>query len=170
MVPSGPSRGGMTGGTRGGRHRMGGPRNIAPRPVEKPVKRPPAEKKRVLFVCIGNSCRSQMAEGFARAYGSDIIDPQSAGLSPAASISPLTRQVLGEKNVKIDDHFPKGVEVVSRITFDVVVNMSGTRLSIPGTRVIDWSVQDPIGHKEEVFRTVAAQIEGLVMRLILELR
>ncbi len=151
---------------------MGGPRNIAARPVEKPkaAARPAVEKKRVLFVCIGNSCRSQMAEGFARAYGSDIIEPQSAGLSPAASISPLTRQVLGEKNVKIDDHFPKGVEVVSRIAFDVVVNMSGTKLSIPGTRVIDWAVQDPIGQREEVFRTVAAQIEGLVMRLILELR
>jgi arsenate reductase len=127
-------------------------------------------KKRVLFVCIGNSCRSQMAEGFARAYGSDIMESQSAGLSPATTIAPLTRQVLGEKNVKIDDHFPKGLETVSRQSFDIIVNMSGSRLSIPGTRVLDWPVQDPIGHREDVYRTVAAQIEGLVMRLILELR
>ena len=111
-----------------------------------------------------------MAEGFARAYGSDIIDARSAGLAPATSIAPLTRQVLGEKNVRIDDHFPKGVEVVSREPFDIVVNMSGTKLSIPGTRVIEWPVQDPMGHAEAVFRSVAAQVEGLVMRLILELR
>ncbi len=169
MVPSGPGRGGVTGGVRGGRHRMGGPRTITPRSAEIP-KPQPKPKKRVLFVCIGNSCRSQMAEGFARAYGSDIIDAQSAGLSPATSISPLTRQVLSEKNVRIDDHFPKGVELISQSPFDLIVNMSGTKLSIPGTRVIDWPVQDPIGHPEPVFRTVAAQIEGLVMKLILELR
>jgi arsenate reductase len=158
---------------------MGGPRTVAragdaaAKPGgAKPPARPmtPPMKKRVLFVCIGNSCRSQMAEGFARAYGSDIIDARSAGLAPATSIAPLTRQVLGEKNVRIDDHFPKGVEVVSREPFDIVVNMSGTKLSIPGTRVIEWPVQDPMGHAEAVFRSVAAQVEGLVMRLILELR
>src|SRR5579871_2557108 len=98
MVPSDPTRGGV----RGGRPRMGG-RGVVARAPEPPKKE--VSKKRVLFVCIGNSCRSQMAEGFARAYGSDIMDSQSAGLSPATVIAPLTRQVLGEKNVKIDDHF-----------------------------------------------------------------
>src|SRR5882762_10084939 len=118
------------GGIRGGRPRLRGGPPRAARTPRAPV------KKRVLFVCIGNSCRSQMAEGFARAYGSDIIDPQSAGLSPASIIAPLTRQVLGEKNVKIDDHFPKGLEMVSRQAFDIIVNMSGSRLAIPGTRVL----------------------------------
>ena len=150
---------------------MGGPRTLPSgntRPeTAKPV---PRSKKRVLFVCIGNSCRSQMAEGFARAYGSDIIEARSAGLAPATTISPLTKQVLKEKNVRIDDHFPKGVEVVSREPFDIVVNMSGTKLSIPGTQVIEWPVEDPIGQAEAVFRSVAAQVEALVMRLILELR
>ena len=149
---------------------MGGRGVVARAPEPKTPPKRDVAKKRVLFVCIGNSCRSQMAEGFARAYGSDIIEPQSAGLSPASIIAPLTRQVLGEKNVRIDDHFPKGLEMVSRQAFDIIVNMSGTKLAIPGTRVLDWPVQDPIGHKEEVYRTVAAQIEGLVMRLILELR
>src|SRR6266852_485932 len=85
---------------------------------------PPA-KKRVLFVCIGNSCRSQMADGFARAYDSDVMVVRSAGLSPAAIIAPLTRQVLSERNIRIDDHFPKGLDLVSRETFDVLVNLSG---------------------------------------------
>ncbi len=172
MVPSDPTR---RGGIRGGRPKLGG-RIAVPRPeraaVAVPATKPPepAAKRRVLFVCIGNSCRSQMAEAFARAYGSDVIDPHSAGVSPAAMIAPLTKQVLGEKNLHIDGHFPKGLDMVSRYPFDVIVNMSGTRLSIPGAHVIDWTVQDPIGLHEEVYRTVAAQIEGLVMRLILELR
>jgi arsenate reductase len=137
------------------------------------VVRAPA-KRRVLFVCIGNSCRSQMAEGFARAYGSDVMQVQSVGLSPAVNVSPLTRMVLAERNIRIDDQFPKGFEAVLPEPFDILVNMSGTKLtathSRAAARVVDWLVPDPIGQKEEVFRSVAEQIEGQVMRLILELR
>ena len=111
-----------------------------------------------------------MAEAFAQAYGADIIEAQSAGVSPASYIAPLTKQTLGEWNLNIDDHFPKGMDVMQRQTFDVVINMSGTPLRLPAARVIDWAVRDPIGQSEDVYRTVAKQIEGLVMRLILELR
>ncbi|MEQ1886588.1 MAG: hypothetical protein ABL967_16100 [Bryobacteraceae bacterium] len=127
-------------------------------------------KVRVLFVCIGNSCRSQMAEGFAKAYGADILSVRSAGLSPATIIAPLTKQVLGEHNIQIDDHFPKGMEIAMREPVDLVVNMSGHPLHLRGMRVIEWRVQDPIGLKESVYRAVASQIESLVMRLILDLR
>ncbi len=171
MVPSDPGSGGV----RGGRPRMGGhgtiQRPARPDPAATQPTRPAiATKKRVLFVCIGNSCRSQMAEAFAKAYGGDIMDVQSAGVAPANIIQPLTRQVLKEKNLRLDDHFPKGMEMVSKQPFDVIVNMSGSPLKIPGAYVIDWPVQDPIGQSENVYRTVAAQIEGLVMRLILDLR
>jgi protein-tyrosine-phosphatase len=124
----------------------------------------------VLFVCIGNSCRSQMAEAFARAYGGDIMEVQSAGVSPATYIAPLTKQTLSELNLTIDDHFPKSMDLMRRQHFDVVVNMSGIPVGLPGARVIEWTVPDPIGQKESYYRTVATQIEGLVMRLIMELR
>jgi arsenate reductase len=124
----------------------------------------------VLFVCIGNSCRSQMAEAFAQAYGADILEVRSAGVAPASYIAPLTKQTLGEWNLNIDDHFPKGMDVMRNQTFDVVINMSGTKLRLPGNRVVDWIVEDPIGQSEAFYRTVATQIEGLVMRLILDLR
>jgi arsenate reductase len=127
-------------------------------------------KKRVLFVCIGNSCRSQMAEGFARAYGSDVMVASSAGLSPAPIIAPMTRQVLSEKNISIDNHFPKDLDSVSHESFDVVVNLSGVRLTLPAARQVEWPVRDPIGQPDEVYRSVASEIEGLVMRFILELR
>jgi len=151
----------------GGHGTLPRPERSSPAAAEKPATQ---AKKRVLFVCIGNSCRSQMAEAFARAYGSDIMDVQSAGVSPATIIAPLTKQVLGEKNLHIDDHFPKGMDIIAREPFDLIVNMSGVRLAIPGVRILDWAVQDPIGLSEQVYRTVAAQIEGLVMRLILDLR
>lgn len=159
---------GATGGIRGGRPRLLG-RGERPR-APLASRNPAPGKKRVLFVCIGNSCRSQMAEGFARAYGSDVMEAQSAGLSPATMIAPLTKQVLAEHNVHIDGHFPKGLSMSPPETFDLVVNMSGVPLPRAGARTVDWQVRDPIGESETVYRSVASQIEGLVMRMILELR
>jgi arsenate reductase len=131
---------------------------------------PEKKKKKVLFVCIGNSCRSQMAEAFARAYGSDVMMAESAGLNPATIIAPLTRQILKERNIRIDSHFPKGVDMMMRDTYDLIVNMSGQSLMLPYARIVDWRVPDPIGRTDSIYRSVAAQIEGLVMGLILELR
>ena len=139
------------------------------RPAPAPVKATNG-KLRVLFLCIGNSCRSQMAEGFAKAYGSDVLEIYSAGLAPAPGIAPLTKYVLGLRNVRIDDHFPKGLEMVLHQPFDIIVNMSGQPVNLPAGRMLDWPVRDPIGHLEPVYREVAAQIEDLVMRLILEVR
>ena len=154
-------------GIRGGRPRLRG--DASPRPQGQQPQGTDA-KKQVLFVCIGNSCRSQMAEAIAKTYGSDVLTAHSAGLSPAMIIQPQTIQVLLERNVRTDGQFPKNLEVVLQQPFDVVVNMSGQRLQVPGARVIEWPVQDPIGLSETVYRNVATQIEGLVMRLILDLR
>jgi len=136
----------------------------------RPAQTTPETKKRVLFVCIGNSCRSPMAEAFARVYGSDILTAHSAGLAPAFIVQPLTKQVLQEKNIPSEDLFPKGLEVFRDEAFDVVVNMSGSPLPVSAPRMLVWPVTGPIGQKEPVYREVAARIEGLVMGLILELR
>jgi arsenate reductase len=166
MVPGG----GRQGGIRGGRPRLLGPRKIDPAAASQAPKKAAPFKKRVLFVCLGNSCRSQMAEAFARAYGSDVIEARSAGISPSTIIQPLTKQVLAERNLKVDDQFPKGMEISREEPFDVVVNMSGFPVAVPGARIVAWPVRDPIGEEDTVYRTVAGQIEELVMRLILELR
>jgi len=168
-------------GNRGDRHRLRGPSRIDPTkapdpaPVPRanpsaPVRQATSAKKRVLFVCIGNSCRSQMAEAFARAYGADVMDVQSAGVSPATMIAPLTRRTLAERNVNIGDQFPKGMDIIRRLPFDLVVNMSGIPVVLPGARIVEWVVPDPIGQRDSVYREVASQLEGLVMRLILDLR
>ena len=98
------------------------------------------------------------------------MEVQSAGVSPATYIAPLTKQTLAERNLTIDDHFPKGMDLMRRQHFDVVVNMSGMPIQVTGQRILNWHVQDPMGYDEPMFRRVAEHVEELVMRLILELR
>jgi len=128
-------------------------------------------KKRVLFVCVGNSCRSQMAEGFARSYGSDVVEAHSAGLAPAPLVAPITHEVMAEKNIDLEEHFPKGLDEVNLASYDLIVNISGFPFPVP-TRapVREWKVPDPIGGKKNVHQRAAQQIENLVMQLILDLR
>ena len=127
--------------------------------------------KRVIFLCIGNSCRSQMAEGFARSYGSDVMTVQSAGLSPAMVVAPLTREVMREKNIDLGDAFPKGLDLVIASGADLIVNMSGQKLPSKSTvEIQDWEVRDPIGQDAKIYREVRDEIEQRVMRLILALR
>jgi arsenate reductase len=125
--------------------------------------------QRVLFVCLGNACRSQMAEGFARTYGSDVMVPDSAGIMPAMLVPFETRQTMAEKNIDVSDQFPKPVDMFPENQFDIVVNMSG--YSVPGyPQAREWKVADPIGGTAEEYRAVRDYIEQLVMKLVVELR
>ncbi|MDQ2777446.1 MAG: arsenate reductase ArsC [Acidobacteriota bacterium] len=127
--------------------------------------------KKVLFLCIGNSCRSQMAQGFARCYGSDVLTCDSAGLAPASIVQTMTKKVMEAKNINIDDQYPKNLDSVPLRDFDLIINMSGnpmpTRLTI---EVREWKIEDPIGRPEELYVKVRDQIEMQVMQLILEVR
>ena len=131
----------------------------------------PAGKKRVLFVCIGNSCRSQMAEGFARTLGGDVMIPASAGIAPASAVAPDTLRAMDQKNVDLRDHFPKSLRQMARADFDLVINMTGSFLpkELKG-RVIDWEVADPVFMEFAEHCEIRDAIEKLVMTLILELR
>ena len=131
----------------------------------------PSAKTRVLFICIGNSCRSQMAEGFARHYGDDVILPASAGLAPAFMIAQDTVRAMDEKNIDIRDQFPKSLKQLERARFDIVVNMSGYDLP-PEMDAPErlWAVRDPIAEDYENHCKIRDEIETRVMALILELR
>jgi arsenate reductase (thioredoxin) len=125
---------------------------------------------RVLFVCTGNSCRSQMAEAFARRYGSDVLDPQSAGLAPAGFIAPDTRQAMLEKGIDLEGCESKGFDKTGN-EFDLIVNMSRYPLSpLLPSPVREWKVDDPISLDLDRHREIRDQIEGLVVGLILEFR
>jgi arsenate reductase len=127
--------------------------------------------KRVLFVCLGNSCRSQMAEGFARALGADTWEVASAGLMPAVMIAPPVREVMDEKGISLGEQFPKPIEWMRPESFDLIVNISGYPLP-EGIRapVVEWQVDDPIGRPLRVYRRVRDEIEGLVRGLLEDVR
>lgn len=112
-----------------------------------------------------------MAEGFARAYGCDVLAPASAGLMPAISVPPDTLRAMEEKNIDLRQQFPKSWRYLAGSEFDLVVNMSGCELpeeiSIP-VRV--WNVPDPFLSTYTTHCKVRDQIENLVMGLILEIR
>ena len=112
-----------------------------------------------------------MAEALARKYGSDVIVPASAGLAPAIQNHALTRAVLLEKNVDLGNHMPRRLSDVKLKSYDLLVNMSGSRLpdslEVP---VETWPVADPFGRSEDAFRRCRDEIEMLVMHLILRMR
>ena len=131
------------------------------------------KRKRILFLCIGNACRSQMAEAFARTYGADVLIPASAGLAPAIRIATDTLKAMAEKNIDLRDQFPKSLRHLGRSEFDLVVNLSGS--SVPEdlasrTKVLEWEVDDPVFMKYDQHCEIRDEIEKLVMSLILDLR
>lgn len=131
--------------------------------------------KRVLFVCVGNSCRSQMAEALARHHASDVMEASSAGISPLGIIADPTRQVLIERGVLMPGHSSKGTTEANISTAELIVNMTGIRgkalfrenLTAP---VEDWEVTDPYGDELGVYRRVCDEIEALVIELAARLR
>jgi len=121
----------------------------------------------VAFVCIGNSCRSQMAEGFARHYGSDLLEIYSAGTHPASYISPDTIKVMAEKGIDISSHYPKNIKEIPT-EVDVLITM-GCEVEcpyIPAKLRVNWGIDDPIGKPVEEYRKIRDIIEENVKHLI----
>lgn len=129
------------------------------------------KKLRILFVCVGNACRSQMAEGFAKHFGGDIVEVASAGMMPLESVPAQTRKVMLELGVPIDEHYPKGVEVFRNTEFDLVINMSGILLP-KGLKERErrWSVADPYGRSDGAYRQVRDELEKMVRELLQQVR
>ena len=127
-------------------------------------------QRRVLFVCVGNACRSQMAEAFARAYGADVMIPASAGLAPANQVMPDTIRAMSDKALDVRDHFPKDLRHMMRLHFDLVVNLSGQTLPEYDAPIREWDVLDPVSMSYQDHCAVRDQIERMVMELIFELR
>jgi len=127
--------------------------------------------KKVHFVCIGNCCRSQMAEGFANLYGKDVLVASSSGLAPTNFIVRETIECMRENGVDLTGHFPKRYDPDKSGSFDLIINMSGYDLPEPVLAPVrHWLVRDPIGQSEQVYRESREHIERQVMQLILQLR
>ena len=129
---------------------------------------------KVLFLCIGNACRSQMAEAIARHRASDVIDASSAGLVPFGEVPKTTLAVLNELGISGEDlrSKPLRAEVVSAA--DLVINMTGQPgpkiFTKPTPPVEDWNVGDPFGFNLSVYRSIRDEISTRVEDLARRLR
>jgi len=137
------------------------------------AKRCERELVRILFVCYGNSCRSQMAEALAKQLGEGKVRAFSAGTHPLGVISLDTRAVLREKGITLDEHWSKGLGDVPISEMDAVVEMGyGVKCRLPADfkgRLIQWNIPDPYGLDWDYFRAVRDLIENAVLRLLADL-
>jgi arsenate reductase len=135
----------------------------------------------VMFLCTGNTCRSQMAEGFARKLGKGLIEAYSAGLMPAGVVHPKAVAVMKELGIDIPSQKSKGIDPELLKKMDIIVTLCGNaEVSCPTTppsiRRIHWPIDDPVaavGTEEELikeFRKARDEIKGEIRVLINALR
>ncbi|HJU25794.1 MAG TPA: arsenate reductase ArsC [Rhodanobacteraceae bacterium] len=127
---------------------------------------------RVLFVCIENACRSQMAEGFARLHGDGRVAAFSAGSRPAATINPRAIAFMAERGIDISTNESKPLDAFADRSFDAVVTMGcGDACPwLPARRREDWAFPDPKHLPDAGFRGVRDDIEQRVVRLLAQLK
>jgi len=130
--------------------------------------------KKILFLCLGNACRSQMAEALARHLAADVIEASSAGLSPLGYITLPTVAVLSESGVSCDGQTSKSLREADPATADLLINMSGRSIEnffdSGKPPVEDWDVGDPFGSDLEIYRNIRDEIERRVIELAGRLR
>ena len=129
------------------------------------------DKPSVLFVCIHNAGRSQMAAGYLRHLGQERIDVLSAGSAPADSINPSAVEAMAEEGIDISAESPKILTTEAVRVSDVVVTMGcgDTCPFYPGKRYEDWVLEDPAGKGVESVRPIRDDIRRRVEQLITEL-
>ena len=128
-------------------------------------------KPAVLFVCVHNAGRSQMAAGWLRHLGGDRIEVRSAGSEPANQINPAAVEAMREVGIDITGAVPQILETEAVRASDVVITMGcGDACPIfPGKRYEDWELTDPAGQPIEVVRQVRDDIRNRVEKLVADL-
>lgn len=127
----------------------------------------------VLFVCIGNSCRSIMAEGIAQLEAPDLLEPSSAGLAPLGSVADLTVKTLERNGYYARDLSSKRLTPEAWQAADIVINMSGyaRQSAFPDwSKVEDWKIADPYGADPKIYQRIFEEIQSNVWTLISRLR
>jgi len=130
------------------------------------------EKKKLLFVCVENSNRSQMSQAFATILGGGKVEAYSAGSHPSGKINPKAIAAMAELGYDLSKHDSKSLkEVESHAPFDVVVTMGcGDACPwMPAARFIDWQIPDPRNMNESEFRVVRDFIKKQVTTLLTEI-
>jgi arsenate reductase len=125
---------------------------------------------KVLFVCVENAGRSQMAEAFAKKYGKDKIEASSAGNKPAQTVNPTVVEAMAERGIDISKNKPKLITVQMAQDSDLIVTMGcGAQDICPGPffkPTMDWALEDPKGKPLDRVREIRDDIERRVQELI----
>lgn len=129
--------------------------------------------KKVLFVCVENAGRSQMAEAFAKRYGGSKVEAMSAGTMPSSEVNPVVVQVMKEKGIDVSKNKPKLINTQMVREADVVIMMGcdpqGFCPAPLLEKVVDWKLEDPKGKPIEKVREIRDEIERKVTKLISEI-
>ena len=130
-----------------------------------------SKKPTVLFVCVHNAGRSQMAAGFMRELGGDRVEVLSAGSAPKDSINPIAVEAMAEVGIDIRNQQPKVLTTEAVLESDAVITMGcGDACPIyPGKRYEDWVLEDPAGQDIDFVRKVRDEIKERVVTLLSEL-
>ena len=126
------------------------------------------DKPRVLFVCVENANRSQIAEAFARIHGKDRVEPFSAGSRPSGIIKPIAIGAMAERGYDLTSHVSKSLEEVPKGPYEYVVTMGcGDECPwIPTKHREDWPLPDPKNMTPDEFVKVRDDIEARVVALL----
>ena len=122
------------------------------------------KRLKILFVCVENARRSQMAEAFAKTHGRGKVEVYSAGSRPSSSIDPVVIEVMEEKGINLSRKQPKGLNELPPIEMDYLVTMGceETCPAVLAKKSIEWAIPDPKGKSIDVFREVRDIIESKV--------
>ena len=126
------------------------------------------EKKKLLFVCIENSNRSQMAEAFAKIHGNDVAEAYSAGSKASGVVNPRAIKAMNEIGYDLSKHKSTSLDEIPQITYDYVVSMGcGEKCPfVPAKQRLDWDIPDPKAMEPEEFNKVRDFIEKKVKELL----
>jgi arsenate reductase len=130
-----------------------------------------AETPSVLFVCVHNAGRSQMAAAFLTHLADDRVQVRSAGSAPADTVNPSVIEAMNEVGIDISAETPKVLTVEAVQASDVVITMGcGDACPVfPGKRYLDWTLEDPAGQGVEAVRPIRDEIERRIRGLLAEL-
>ncbi|MEH0826497.1 MULTISPECIES: arsenate reductase ArsC [Micromonospora] len=128
-------------------------------------------KPSVLFVCVHNAGRSQMAAGWLRHLGGDAVEVRSAGSEPADQINPVAVEAMREVGIDITANKPKILDYATAEASDVIITMGCGDVcpAFPGKRYEDWKLDDPAGQDLAVVRRVRDEIRTRVEELLADL-
>lgn len=130
-----------------------------------------SQRPAVMFLCVHNAGRSQMAAGLMRHLGDGLVDVFSGGSEPADSLNPTVVEAMAEKGLDITDQIPQpwSNEVIRAADVVVTMGCGDTCPYYPGTRYVDWELDDPSGRSIDEVRLIRDEIEQRVRDLIDEL-